>query len=160
MASDLGLHCLPVTLLQVSRLQWVKRQWSFLIRLNVQTDLVFFYLHMSQCMTKPTKWHVCPVKPQISLGIHPFWSESLLCTQWVAKNPRFLHVDSKDSDQTGQMPRLIWVFAGRTCSFVGFVMCWLICNKGLFTLHIILSHNYSHLINGHSSKEKLKTIIF
>ena len=23
-ASDLGLHCLPVTLLQVSRLQWVK----------------------------------------------------------------------------------------------------------------------------------------
>ena len=24
----------------------------------------------------------------------------------------FLHVDSKDSDQTGQMPRLILVFAG------------------------------------------------
>ena len=23
-ASDLGLHCLPVTLLRVSRLQWVK----------------------------------------------------------------------------------------------------------------------------------------
>ena len=29
---------------------------------------------------------------------------------------------SKDSDQTGQMPRLIWVFAGRTGQFVGFVM--------------------------------------
>ena len=26
-ASDLGLHCLPVTLLRVSRLQWVKPQW-------------------------------------------------------------------------------------------------------------------------------------
>ena len=25
-ASDLGLHCLPITLLQVSRLQWVKGQ--------------------------------------------------------------------------------------------------------------------------------------
>ena len=25
------------------------------------------------------------------------------------------------------MPRLIWVFAGRTCHFVGFVMRWLIC---------------------------------
>ena len=25
-ASDLGLHCLPVTLLRVSRLQWVKKQ--------------------------------------------------------------------------------------------------------------------------------------
>ena len=26
------------------------------------------------------------------------------------------------ADQTGQMPRLIGVFAGRTCQFVGFVM--------------------------------------
>ena len=31
-----------------------------------------------------------------------------------------------DSDQTGRMPRLIWVVAGRTCDFVGFVMRWLI----------------------------------
>ena len=57
---------------------------------------------------------VHPVKTQISLGIHPVWSESSLCTQWVAKDPMLLHADSKDSDQTGQMPRLIWVFAGRT----------------------------------------------
>ena len=28
-------------------------------------------------------------------------------THWVAKDPRPFHVDSKDSDQTGQMPRLI-----------------------------------------------------
>ena len=34
-------------------------------------------------------------------------SESLLCAQWVAKGPRFLHADSEDSDQTGRMPRLI-----------------------------------------------------
>ena len=26
----------------------------------------------------PTKWSVCPAKTQISLGIHPVWSESLL----------------------------------------------------------------------------------
>ena len=25
-------------------------------------------------MTKPTKWHVCPAKTQISLGIRPVWS--------------------------------------------------------------------------------------
>ena len=37
----------------------------------------------------------------------------------------FLHVDSKDSDQTGRMPRLIWVFAGHKGHFVGFVMRWL-----------------------------------
>ena len=34
----------------------------------------------------------------------------------------FLHADSEDSDQTGRMPRLIRVFAGRTCHFVNFVM--------------------------------------
>ena len=55
-------------------------------------------------------------------GHCPVWSESSLCTQWVAKDPSFLHADSEDSDQTGRMPRLIWVFPGRTCHFVGFVM--------------------------------------
>ena len=29
---------------------------------------------------------VRPAKTQISLGIHPVWSESSLCTQWVAKD--------------------------------------------------------------------------
>ena len=37
-----------------------------------------------------------------------------LCTQWITKDPMFLHVDSEDSDQTGQMPRLIRVLVGRT----------------------------------------------
>ena len=64
-------------------------------------------------MAKPKKMTVRPANTQISLGIRPVWSESSLCTQWVAKDPRFLHADSEDSDQTGRMPRLIWVFAGR-----------------------------------------------
>ena len=63
---------------------------------------------------KTNKMAVRPAKTQISLGIRPVWSESSLCAQWVAKDPSFLHADSEDSDQTGQMPRLIWVFAGRT----------------------------------------------
>ena len=33
---------------------------------------------------------------------------------------------SEDADQTGQMPRLIRVFAGRPCHFVGLLMRWLI----------------------------------
>ena len=61
---------------------------------------------------------VRPAKTQISLGIRPVWSESSLCAQWVAKAPSYLHVDSEDSDQTGQMPRLIWVFAGRTLTLL------------------------------------------
>ena len=62
-----------------------------------------------------------------ALGICPVWSESSLCAQWVAKDPSFLCADSEDSDQTGLMPRLIWVFAGRIRNFVGFVMLRLIC---------------------------------
>ena len=71
---------------------------------------------------KTNKMTVRPANTPISLGIHPVWSESSLCAQWIAKDPSFLHADSEDSDQTGRMPRLISVFAGRTCHFVGFVM--------------------------------------
>ena len=48
--------------------------------------------------------------------------QSLQCGQWVVESPMFLHVDSQDSDQTGRMPRLIRVFAGRKGHYVGFVM--------------------------------------
>ena len=37
----------------------------------------------------------------------PSLIDSSLCAQWVAKDPSFLHVDSEDSDKTGEMPRLI-----------------------------------------------------
>ena len=77
---------------------------------------------LSCLMTKPTYWYVHPTKTQISLGICPVWSESSLCAQWVAKDPTFLHADSEDSDQTGQMPSLIWVFTGRTVILL--VLSW------------------------------------
>ena len=63
---------------------------------------------------KSNKMSVRPMKTHISLGIHPVWSESSVCSQWVAEDPSFLHADCKGSDQTGWMPRLIWVFTGRT----------------------------------------------
>ena len=59
-----------------------------------------------------------PANTQISLGILPVWSESSLCALKIAKGPRFLHADNKDSDQTGRMPRQIWVFNGCTGHFV------------------------------------------
>ena len=37
------------------------------------------------------------------------------------------------SDQTGLMPRLIWVFAGRICHFVGLVVRWLKFNVIMWT---------------------------
>ena len=93
------------------------------IRNNAEWD------YLSRIMTKPTKWHVRPEKTQISLGICSVWSESSL-SAW--RKPGSLATNwahTEDSDQTGQMPRLIWVFAGRTCHFVGFVMRRLIYRK-------------------------------
>ena len=78
--------------------------------------------YLSRLVTKPTKWHVSPAKTQISLGIRPAWSESSL-SAWRKTGSLATHwAHSEDSDQIGRMPRLIWVFAGRTCHFVGFVM--------------------------------------
>ena len=64
--------------------------------------------NMSRLMSKPTKW-LC------SQRIRSAWAsaqsdQSLRC----AKDPSFLHAGGEDSDQTGRMSRLIWVFAGRT----------------------------------------------
>ena len=65
-------------------------------------------------MTKQTKWHVRPAKTRISLGIRPVWSEFSL-SAWRKLGSLPTHwAHSEDSDQTGRMPRLIWVFAGRT----------------------------------------------
>ena len=78
-------------------------------------------IHLSCRMTKPTKWHVCPAKTQISLGNYPVWSESSLCAQWVPKNPRFLHADSED-----------WSDLADVHHFVDFVRLRLICHFWCF----------------------------
>ena len=46
---------------------------------------------------KTNKMKCAPAKTRISLGIHAVRSESSLCAQWVAKDPSFLHADSKDT---------------------------------------------------------------
>ena len=81
---------------------------------------------LSRRMTKPTELHVRPAKIQISMGIHPFWSvfSVRMKITWTLS----YRAHSEDSDQTGRMPRLIWVFAGRTCHFVCFVVRWLSCS--------------------------------
>ena len=63
---------------------------------------------------KTNKVTVRPAKTQISLGIRSVWSESSL-SAWRYPGSLATHwAHSEDSDQTGRMPRLIWVFTGRT----------------------------------------------
>ena len=90
---------------------------------------------------------VRPAKTQICLGIRPVWSESSL-SAWRKLGSLATHwAHSEDSDQTGRIPRLIWVFAGRKAHFVGFVMrrlkyllrkfwvkCWHSCYR---TSHVL-----------------------
>ena len=90
-----------------------------------------YFSHMSCLTTKLTKWHVHPAKTQISLGIRPVWSESLL-SAWRKLGSLATHrAHSEDSDQTVRIPRLISVFAGHKGHFVGFVMRRLIRMSGL-----------------------------
>ena len=76
---------------------------------------------------KTNKVAVRPAKTQISLGIRPVWSESLLCAQSVAKDPSFLHVDSEDSDQTGADAQADQSLCWAHNHIVGFVMRRLTC---------------------------------
>ena len=117
---------------------------------------------MSRDMTKTTKW-VCPQRRQISLGIHPVWSVSPLCAQWVAKDPRFLHADSEDSDQTGWMPRLIWVFAGRTlillvlsCDYHCHMSKFCIMIRYLFFLFLSFNDHFQYTCLHFDSYEALR----
>ena len=67
---------------------------------------------------KTNKMIVRPAKTQISLSICPVWSESSL-SAWRKLGPLATQwVHSEDSDQAGQMPRLIWMFAGRTATLL------------------------------------------
>ena len=74
---------------------------------------------MSRDMTIPAKW-LCVQRRRWSAWV------SWLCAQWVAKDPRFLHADSEDSDLS-----LHWAHT----QFVGSVMSRLISSRK----HIVLS---------------------
>ena len=59
---------------------------------------------------------------QPGLGIRPVWSESSL-SAWRKVGSLATHwMHSEGSDQTGQMPRLIWVFVGRIATLL--VLSW------------------------------------
>ena len=97
---------------------------------------------MSRSRTKPTKWHVRPAKTEMSLGIRPVWSESSL-SAWRKLGSLATHwAHSKDSDQTGRMPRLIchrW--AHNHC--VGFVTRRLICSPFQLLVSWFDCHSWS-----------------
>ena len=95
----------------------------FLLANNEDPDALFAYVPKPKngtlCLYEPpyvktNNVVVRPAKTQISLGIRPVWSESSL-SAWRKFGSLATHwAHSEDSDQSGRMPRLIWVFAGRS----------------------------------------------
>ena len=93
------------------------------------TSLQWVCFEVFRRMTKPRKWSLRTANLQISLCIRPVWSESSL-SAWTNIGSSATHwAHYEDSDQTGRMPRLIWVFAGYKGHSVGFVMRWLTFRK-------------------------------
>ena len=93
---------------------WVHSEgWSH--STDAQADLCLCLVHVSLLV-----FVVLQLKCSFKNNLSRLMTKTTIspCAKWVAKDPSFLQADSKDPDQTGRMPRLIWVFTGRT-SF-----CW------------------------------------
>ena len=93
-----------------------------------------------------------------NLGIRLVWSESSL-SAWRKLGSLATHwAHSEDSAQTGRMPRLIWIFAGRTVILL--VLSWggsydtmtqqWSCSKNCFQSNtlLILTRFWSHCVSG------------
>ena len=72
------------------------------------------WLYLNRLMTKSTKW-LCTKRRLRSAWASAQSDQRLRCPHENNLGSLATHLaHSKDSDQTGRMPRLIWVFAGRT----------------------------------------------
>ena len=79
-------------------------------------------IQISRDMTKPTKW-LCAQRRLRSAWASALSDRSLCCPhkeKYMSLATHWAH--SVDTDQTGRMPRLIWVFAGRTV--ITLVLSW------------------------------------
>ena len=100
---------------------WTPENYCHILTFELEAKFLILYsavfpytLHEPPPRDKTNKMTMRPVKTQISLGIHPVWSEPSLFT-WRKLGSLATHgAHSQYSDQSGWMPRLIWVFAGRT----------------------------------------------
>ena len=99
--------------------------------------------YLSCLVTKPTKSPVRPAKTQISLGIHPVWSESSLCTHWVAKEASFLHADSEDSQ------------ADLSLCWTHIPFCWFVTRRLIWELFDLLFYLVFSCIYIHNTRDNI-----
>ena len=135
-AITLWAHFLPSQIYPYGFKVFIKYEKPLFIILLLQIFMYccwIFFIHvfinkLSHLMTKPTELLLHPAKTwsawasvQSDQSGRPVWSVFAV-RSLSSKDPRFLHADSEDSDQTGRMPRLIWVFSRRTVILL--VLSW------------------------------------
>ena len=112
-------------------------------------------IKVSHCMnnqfepphTKPAKW-LC-TQQRLRSAWASAWSDQCPLSAWRKLGCLATHwVHSEDSDQTGQMPRLIWVFAGHTVILL--VLPW----GGSFVYGCNLPHPIRNFHNPHCHGRK------
>ena len=94
-----------------------KRVWVFCL----MWWLSVCRLQMSRLMSKPTKW-MCAQRRLSLAWASTYSNQNLRCVLSGYLSTQAFFMRSEDSDQTGRIPRLIWVFAGRTV--ILFVLTW------------------------------------
>ena len=95
-------------------------------------------------MTKPTKW-LCAQR-----RLRSAWASANLIRVFAVRVKKALVLSyplSENSDQTGRMPRLIWVFAGRTVTLLVLSCCGSFVLRSMKqTYHFVLMlYPYMHI---------------
>ena len=110
-----------------------------------ETAISKTFCNLSRSTTKSRKWPVRPAKTQISLGIRPVWSEPSL-SAWRNLGSLNTHwAQSEGSDQTGRMPRLIWVrWAHRPYCWFCHAAAHCVCHIRWFSLLTCIFYSLAH----------------
>ena len=94
--------------------------------------------HLSHLMTKPTKW-LC-TQQRLRSAWASAWCDQSSMSTWRKLGSLATHTaHSENSDRTGRMPRLIWIFAG--CTVILLVLSW-----GSSFLHLDMSHHVCYIL--------------
>ena len=105
-------HCSIVTVIRILTYNVWIRSWTATINKSINEPQ----------HDKTNNMASAPGENSDQPGHPPSMTTVSLCVQLVAKGSRFIQAGSEDFYQTGLMARLIWVIAGRTGHFVGFVV--------------------------------------
>ena len=106
---------------------YASNRWQLVLRARSTTPLIRSAFHW---LKWATSWQNQQNGMCVQRRLRSAWAsaqsdQGLRCPHEEILGPSLPIERTVKTDQTGRMPRLIWVFAGCTCHFVGFVVRWL-----------------------------------